>query len=93
MIPTPEHIRKCHTVKDGEWALDLRPTDSGVNFIASNNQYSEWLWEVERRGFVFNFVFGDFVSRLEKAKHKYQGWVDKKNAIYIHSKQVIELIQ
>lgn len=90
--PHSETIAKARTIKDGEWYLDLEPSDSGIMFLAKNNKYSEYLCTVSRHGRVFNFIFGGFIDRLNRAETKYHKWIDKKNSTYFHAKQVLTIL-
>jgi len=88
----PGEIEKAHTIKNGEWYLEIKAKDTGVCFVAQNNLYSEWLWDVTSRGFFFNLFFGCYVSRLTRAKKKYQKWINKKNTEYFYAQQIITII-
>jgi len=90
--PTLDTARRMRTVIDGQWGMEIRPRDTGVEFVARNNLYSEWLWEVREHGFFFNLAFGCYITRLERAKKKYQRLVDKKNATFFHAEQVLTII-
>ena len=92
MFLHPDYLRKVRTIVNGEWYLKVTERDQEIVFLACNNEYTEWLWEVKERGFLFNMIFGNFITRLIRAKTKYQGWVDKKNSDYFHVKEVCQII-
>ena len=81
---------KSRTVTNGEWYMDIKGDDSGVNFVACNNEYREWLWTVSDHPFFI--IFGNFQSRLERAKKKYQTWIDKKNSKYVFYNEISTLV-
>ena len=89
---SPDGLKRRRTIKDGEWHLETSPSDSGITFLAVNNEYKEWLWDVSKHSWLFNLLFGDFQTRLKRAKTKYQIWIDNKNSDYIFYDQISDII-
>jgi len=90
LILTTESIRRAKTIVDSQWYLDVKGSDSGINFVACNNEYREWLWTVSDHPFFI--IFGSFQTRLERAKKKYQKWIDRKNSKYIFYNEISNIV-